>query len=183
MKRQKELVILISLITLFAGFYFIFVKNSRIDSGGRWGPGPKIGEVAPDFMLQKLGSDTVSLADYRGKVVFLNFWATWCPPCVAEMPSMEMLYQKLKGREFEILAVNVDGEGEKTIRPFMDKHSLTFPVLLDPEKKIYGLYRLTGIPETFIIDKNGVIDSKIIGGQDWTARKWLQHFDRMVEKK
>ena len=183
MKRQKELVILISLIAFSVGFYFIFVKSNRIGSGGRWGSGPKVGEVAPDFMLRKLGGDTISLANYRGKVVFLNFWATWCPPCVEEMPSMEMLYQKLQGREFEILAINVGGEGEKIIRPFMDKHSLTFPVLLDPDKKTYGLYRLTGIPETFIIDKNGIIDSKIIGGQDWTARKWLHYFDRIIEKK
>jgi peroxiredoxin len=183
MKRQKKLVILISLIALSVGFYFIFVKSNRISTGGRWGPGPKVGEIAPDFMLKKFEGDTISLADYRGKVVFLNFWATWCPPCVEEMPSMEMLYQKLQGREFEILAINVGEEGEKIIRPFMGKHSLTFPVLLDPNKKIYGLYGLTGIPETFIIDKNGIVDSKIIGGQDWMARKWLHYFDRIIEKK
>jgi peroxiredoxin len=182
-KRQEGLVILISLIVLSAGFYFIFLKNDKMNSERRSGSGPKVGEVAPDFMLPKLGGGAVSLADYRGKTVFLNFWATWCPPCVAEVPSMEKLYRKLKGPEFEILAVSVDGEGEKTIPPFLAKHSLTFPVLLDPDKKIYGRYGLTGIPETFIIDKNGAIDLKIIGAQDWTERKWLNYFDRIIGKK
>lgn len=93
---------------------------------------------------------------------------------------MEALYQRLKGQEFEMLAVSIDREGKEVVGPFVAKYGLTFPVLLDPDNKIYKLYGLTGIPETFIIDKNGVILFKIIGAQNWMGKEWLEYFDRII---
>ena len=129
-----------------------------------------MGVAAQDFELPALRGDYVKLSDYRGKVVFLNIWATWCPPCREEMPSMESLYQRLKGREFEMLAVSIDREGEKVVSPFAAKYGLTFPVLLDPDSKTYRLYGLTGVPESFIVDKSGVVIYKIIGPQNWMKK-------------
>ena len=178
--RRKLIVILLILIgsvSVFSFFYIFFWTDH---------PDPRVvvksrGTVsAPDFGLSNLAGDYVKLSDCRGKVVFLNIWATWCPPCREEMPSMEALYRKLKGRNFEMLAVSVDRDGEKVVRPFAKKYGLTFPVLLDPDNKTYRLYGLTGVPETFIVDKGGVIIHKIIGPQNWMNKEWLDYFDRII---
>ena len=169
--------VLIGIIGLFSLYFFIFESKRP---GPRVGYGAKVGEAAPDFMLPTLRGNSVKLSDYRGKVVFLNIWATWCPPCREEMPSMEALYQRLKGREFEMLAVSIDRKGEEVVGPFVEKYGLTFPALLDSDNKTYMLYGLTGIPETFIIDRNGVIIYKVIGAQDWMNKDWLDYFDRII---
>jgi len=176
---------LLVLVAVAVGFYLIFLKSDspgpKVKESG-WGFGPKVGDVAPDFTFPTPGGNSVRLTDYRGKVVFLNIWATWCPPCREEMPSMESLYQRLRGRQFEILAVSIDRNGDDVVPPFVAKYGLTFPVLLDPDKQIYRLYGLTGVPETFIIDKNGVIVLKIIGAQNWMKKEWLDYFDRITGK-
>jgi peroxiredoxin len=169
--------VLIGIISLFSLYFIVFEKNragSRVDFSS------KVGAAAQDFELPTLMGDYVKLSDYRGKVVFLNIWATWCPPCREEMPSLESLYQRLKGQEFEMLAVSIDREREKVVGPFAAKYGLTFPVLLDPDSKTYRLYGLTGIPESFIVDKSGVVIHKIIGPQDWIKKEWLDYFDRII---
>jgi peroxiredoxin len=176
-KLILRVLVLIGSISVFI-FCYIFFWSDR--------PDPRVdvrsqGTVtAPDFGLSNLAGDYVKLSDYRGKVVFLNIWATWCPPCREEMPSMESLYQRLKGPKFEMLAVSVDRDGEKVVRPFAKKYGLTFPVLLDPDNKTYRLYGLTGVPETFILDKNGAVIHKIIGPQNWMNKEWLDYFDRII---
>jgi peroxiredoxin len=178
--KRKLILIFLGLIGSigFFSLYFIFFGSNR--------PGPRVdfrstkSVAAQDFGLPALKGDYVKLSGYRGKVVFLNIWATWCPPCQEEMPSMESLYQRLKGREFEMLAVSIDREGEKVVRPFAAKYRLTFPVLLDPDSKTYQLYGLTGVPESFIVDKSGVVIRKIIGPQDWMKQEWLDYFDRII---
>ncbi len=171
-------IVLIGSISLFS-LYFIFFENNR--SGPRVDFKSKVSVAAQDFELPTLRGDYVKLSDYRGKVVFLNIWATWCLPCRDEMPSMESLYQRLKGREFEMLAVSINREGEKVVRPFAAKYGLTFPVLLDPDGKTYRLYGLTGVPESFIVDRNGVVIDKIIGPQNWMKKEWLNYFDRIIK--
>jgi peroxiredoxin len=181
--KWKLILIILVLLGCFVLFslYFIIFEGKR--PGPRVEYGAKVGEVAPDFSLPSLRSNFVKLSDHRGKVVFLNIWATWCPPCREEMPSMQALYQRLKGREFEMLAVSIDRSGEEVVRPFVLKYGLTFPVLLDPDNKTYILYGLTGVPETFIIDRNGVINFKMIGAQDWMKKEWLDYFDRILAQK
>ena len=103
-----------------------------------------IGQPAPDISLKDMQGNTVTLSQFKGKVVVLNFWATWCPPCREEMPSMERLHQQFKDQGLVLLAVNVEQDGARV--------------------KAYGVFRF---PESFIIDRNGVIVDKIIGGRDW----------------
>ncbi len=138
---------------------------------------------APDFALPGLDGKMTGLKGYRGRVVLLNIWATWCPTCVEEMPSMEKLYEQLKGEDFEVLTVSIDESGAKDVVPFMKKHKLTFPVLLDPGgKTAQRLYRITGVPESFIIGKEGNIEKVIIGPTDWATPEAIGYFRNLIEK-
>jgi peroxiredoxin len=129
----------------------------------------KLGLAAPDFKFPGLDGKMVSLADLRGHVVLVNVWATWCPPCVDEMPSMEKLYQELNGENFEILAVSIDALGTKAVAPFMKKYNLSFPALMDPDGTIKTLYQTSGVPESFIVNQAGFLVQKIIGPRDWAT--------------
>jgi peroxiredoxin len=140
------------------------------------------GIPAPDFTFPGLDGKMVSLSDYKGKVVLVNIWATWCPPCVKEMPSMEKLYRKFKGENFEILAVSLDEPGPKAVAPFMEKTRLTFPALIDSKGAIKPVYRITGIPESFIIDKQGLLIKKIVGPIDWAAPQVFRFFNSLIQK-
>ena len=132
-------------------------------------PRPTIGEKARDFAYPDLNGKTVRLSDYYGKkVVLLNIWATWCSSCKKELPTVQKIYEKLKGNDFEVLAVSIDALGKKAVEPFMKKYGLNFPVLLDTAGSIQLLYGTTGVPETFIIDKNGKVAYVEIGAGDWT---------------
>jgi peroxiredoxin len=142
----------------------------------------RVGLPAPDFTFPGLDGNKVSLSDYRGKVVFVNIWATWCPPCVEEMPSMQKLYQKLKGENFEILAVSIDSKGAKVVAPFMKKYQLTFPALLDSMGTIKRIYKTTGVPESYIIDKDGILAKKVLGPLDWSQPDVLRLFRDLIEK-
>jgi len=125
--------------------------------------------VAPlDFTVPLLNGEPVKLSDLKGKVIFLNFWATWCGPCRAEMPSMEAVYQKLKGRGFEILAVNIM-ESPETTAAFMTQNALTFPAALDASGEISNRYGIQAIPTSFIIDKRGLLVSRVTGSLDWNT--------------
>jgi len=136
---------------------------------------------APDFSFPGLDGKMVSLSDYKGKVVLINVWATWCPPCVDEMPSMEKLYQNFKGENFEILAVSIDEAGLKAVAPFMKKTNLTFPALIDSEGTIKTVYGITAIPESFIIDKQGFLIKKIVGPVDWATSPIYRFFSDLMQ--
>ena len=111
-----------------------------------------------------------SLADYKGKVVLLNLWATWCEPCRAEMPSMEKLYKEFGPSGLEIVAISVDDAGaEQAIRDFVKEYGLTFEILHDPEAKTRARYQVTGYPESFIIGREGTIRRKVFAAADWSS--------------
>jgi len=139
----------------------------------------EIGSKAPEFRATDLRTNRpVTIEDYRGKVVLVNIWATWCPPCRAEMPSMERLYKKLAGTDFRIAAVSVDGDAfypdkEQTsarqIMEFADGLSLTFDILHDPSGNIRRAYEIWAVPESFVVDRNGVVIKRVIGAADWEA--------------
>jgi len=134
-----------------------------------------VGKVAPDFELPGLDEKMVRLSDYRGKVVFLNFWATWCKPCREEMPSMEVLYKNFEKDGLVILAVSIDRvTTKKDIPPFVKGMNLTFSVLVDSWGQTDKRYKLMGVPETYIIDQQGVLREKVIGPRDWTVLDNLQ---------
>jgi peroxiredoxin len=153
-------------------------KDSAIDPAGMHRI--ERGMPAPNFTLPDLDGKMVSLADHRGQVVLLNIWATWCAPCVAEMPSMEKLHRELKDEKFVILAVSVDESGADAVRPFMKKHRLSFPALIDNAGTLKSLYRTTGVPESFIIDKGGNIIEKVIGPRDWAAAGAIGYFRSQI---
>jgi peroxiredoxin len=141
-----------------------------------------VGGAAPEFSLSDLGGKAVRLANLKGRVVFLNVWATWCEPCREEMPSMESLYQRLHGPDFEMLAVNADQGDRAVVERFVREHGLTFPVLPDPDLQIADRYRVTGYPETFLIDRNGRIVGHEIGPRDWDSPESHAAFRRLLER-
>lgn len=135
---------------------------------------------APDFALRDLAGREYRLADLRGKIVFLNVWATWCPPCREEMPSMEQLHRRLAGSDFVMLAVSEDAGGKKVVEPFVRELGVTFPVLLDPEGVVPRRYGVTGYPETFIIDREGRIIQHLRGPENWASDRVLDYFTRLL---
>jgi len=135
------------------------------------------GDNAPDFRLPASDGHVVDLSAFRGKVVMVHFWATWCPPCVDEIPELDKLYRAFAGKDFELLAVSVDEGGVQQVAPFMQKNQLVVPVLFDPERAIAGMYGTYKFPETYIVDRQGVVRYKAIGPKNWVApeyRKVLQ---------
>ncbi len=122
---------------------------------------------APDFTLPDVDGQPVRLRELRGKLVFLNFWATWCPPCRLEMPSMERLYQTFKQTAFAMLAVSIDRQGGEAVKPFMEELHLTFPALLDQQSVVARQYGLRGLPTTYLIDPEGRLIGAAVGGRDW----------------
>jgi peroxiredoxin len=185
MDFRKKLFFLFVMAAIIGSFSFVLLRSDRTKhgSGGGWFDFKVgVGDQAPDFTFPDLDGKQVSLKDLRGKIVFLNVWATWCPPCREEMPSMESLYQKFKGHNFEMLAVSIDIKGEEVVRPFVTELGLNFTILLDLKNEITRLYGLTGVPETLVIDQDGVIILKIIGPRNWIQKEWLDYFDRVTRK-
>jgi peroxiredoxin len=129
----------------------------------------KLGEPAPNFQLRDLNGRMVALSDLRGKVVLLNFWATWCGPCRVEMPAMEQLYQMFPRKDFEILAVSTDAQGVAITRPFQQENHLTFPILHDSDFRVGLTYGARSLPMTFMVDRQGVIRHQVFGARDWGA--------------
>jgi len=130
-----------------------------------------VGGRAPEFRAVDLATgDSVSLRDrYKGRVTLVNIWATWCGPCLTEMPSMEKLYQTLGPKGFKIAAVSID-EGDPTdVRNFAQKLNLTFDILHDRSSHIQQLYQTTGVPESFLLNREGVIVKRVIGAHDWSS--------------
>jgi peroxiredoxin len=140
--------------------------------------------IGLEFKAVLIGGSPVHLSDYRGKVVLLNIWATWCKPCEEEAPSLERLYQTIKagthGPDFEVLAVSIDARSRDAVLPFQSKFALTFPILFDPDGRVSRLYQTTGVPESFVIDRQGMIREKIIGPREWDRPETVDWFQDML---
>lgn len=134
---------------------------------------------AQDFTLAVLGGDERSLSDYEGKVVFLNFWATWCGPCVEEMPSMQTLYEEFKQDGLEILAVNLQ-EAPATVQAFVDEFGYTYPVLLDRRGEVGMNYSVRGIPSTYIVGRDGRLLGMKIGFRLWDEPEVFETFRALL---
>jgi len=153
---------------LVLGAGLIWTLRSAVPAGATTGgltPSPRVGFAAPDFTLDLLGGVQVTLSELRGKAVVVNLWATWCPPCRAEMPALQRIYAANGSRGLEILAVNTtfqDSEGGAAA--FVDEFGLTFPVALDRDGEASRAYQLRALPTTFFIDRSGVIRTVVLGG-------------------
>ena len=142
------------------------------------------GSRAADFKLETLDGTTVSLESLRGKVVFLNVWATWCGPCREEMPSMQTLYDDFKGnKNFVMLAASQDTSGRDVVASYVKKNGYHFTILLDPENKISETYEVSGVPETFIIDRKGQIVAHHMGGFDWSRPDVKDALQQLLDSK
>jgi peroxiredoxin len=141
----------------------------------------EVGARAPGFELVSMDGDSMSLEQYEGQVVLLNFWATWCPPCVHEMPSMETLYQDLRAQGFVVLGVSLDvdpgepdaqGRSQGIVREYVERLGVTFPILLDPEGSVESVYNVSGLPTTYVIGRDGRIEGRIVGAREWDSEEY-----------
>ncbi|MEK6589383.1 MAG: TlpA disulfide reductase family protein [Nitrospinota bacterium] len=138
---------------------------------------------APDFTLMDIHNRKISLSELRGKIVLLHIWATWCKPCMEEMPSIQKLYEKFKDNDFAVLAVSIDREGIGAVKPYVDKYGLTFPILLSGSGKISKSYWTWGIPACYLIDKKGKIIGRALGQRNWAGDDAARLIEELSGKK
>ena len=138
---------------------------------------PRIGTVAPDFTVQD-SDRKIELRDYRGKIVLLNFWATWCPPCVEEMPSLVQLQERMKAKNVMVLGVSVDASAD-AYHKFLKDHNVDFLTVRDADQKTNNLYGTFKFPETYIIDRKGIVRRKFIGAVDWTQPEITDYLSKL----
>jgi thiol-disulfide isomerase/thioredoxin len=141
---------------------------------------PEEGFLAPQFVLSDLTGMMVNLRDLRGKVILLNFWASWCGPCKREIPSLERLYQKRYDKGFEIMAVNAEKSSASQIASFAEKYRMSFPILLNPQGDVADKYWVRAIPSSFLLDKKGMIRWKIRGAIEWDDPYVLNRIDQLL---
>ncbi len=162
--RSTHLIISIALLALLIGCYS---SNHP----------PRIGSAAPDFTVQD-SDHSVTLSQYRGKVVVLNFWATWCPPCIEETPSLVRMQGLMKDKGVVVLAVSIDAD-DGAYHKFLKDYSVNMVTVRDEARKASSLYGTFGWPETYIIDRNGVIRRKFIGAVDWTSPEITDYLSKL----
>jgi peroxiredoxin len=134
-----------------------------------------------DFSLLDINGQQFTLSDFKGKIVFLNFWTTWCPECRIEMPSMEKLYKRLSSQDFTMIAVNLQ-EPALRVKTFLKKYPLTFSILLDSKGKIGQQFGIRAVPTTFILDKNGGIIGKALGSRQWDSKESMALFEHLINR-
>jgi len=167
MTAKQQWMVVLGVIALLAGGAFTashFLRDELTSVS--------VGSDAPGFAAKTLTAtpSMKTLTDYRGDVILLNIWATWCIPCRTEMPSIEAVHQALGPKGLKVVAVSVDNEGEEQkIRDFAREYQLSFEMLHDPTGSIEGIYRTTGVPETFVIARDGTVRKKWIGPEDWNS--------------
>ena len=160
---------------------WFFVSSSSPTAWSMGDRPPATGMSAADFSLSDLDGRVHNLSQYRGKIVLLNFWATWCKPCITEMPAMQICYDKLRDKDFVVLAVN-ELEDDEKVREHIHTYKHTFPVLMDRENRIANLYGVYGLPVSVFIDEAGVVQTYIKGGL-LTEKKILDEIDRIRAKR
>jgi len=170
----SRLLLIVALLVVIGGAGYIY---SNLPSA----TAVVAGNVAPDFQLEDTQGNRISLAKLRGKIVLVNFWATWCPPCIEEMPSMERLYEAMgDDKNFVMLAINTEKNGRSAVAQFLKKTPYTFPILYDDKgttQENYGVYKF---PETFIIGKDGKVIEKIIGPLNWSSPKTIDRLKTLA---
>jgi len=130
--------------------------------------------------LKDMNGKNISLSDFKGKIVFLNFWTTWCPTCRIEMPSMEKLHQKLKNKDFAMVTINLQ-ESASQVKSFFEEFKLTFTALLDPTGEIGALFGIRAIPTTYILDKTGKIIGMVNGPREWDSKASITLFENLID--
>ena len=143
--------------------------------------GPSEQKPAPDILVVALDGSPLKLSDLKGKVVLLNFWATWCPPCREEIPSMVKLNNLMSDKLFRMIAVSIDDGSKLAVESYLKNNGFILPAFIDPSNKAAKTYGITGVPETFIIDKNGVIVKKVIGPLVWDSPEVVAFLEGLMK--
>ena len=142
----------------------------------------KINKLAPDFTLPNLEGKDVSLSSLRGHVVILTFWSVWCHVCREEMGVLDSVYQKYKDKGLDVIGVNIDPDGSTSVQDYIKKHSLSFPMLRDKEKKVMKVYRANFLPSTFLLDKKGIVVDKVVGLRNWNSPEYQGLIEKLMKK-
>src|SRR5215469_3434110 len=141
---------------------------------------PSRQRLAKDFKVTALDGGTLRLSDLRGKVVFLNLWATWCEPCKEEMPAMERLWRRYKASGLVVVALSMDTQGVKVVKPYVDHARYSYPIGLDPKMEVAQLYGARAVPATFIIDRSGNLFAFALGPREWDSKSAAPFFDSLL---
>jgi peroxiredoxin len=165
---------LFAILFISAVFYFGYFRPEHA--------GLQVGDPAPDFSLNTETGLKLRLFDYRGQFVLINFWATWCPPCIWEMPSLSKASEDLKDEGLLVLAISVDEEGWVPVRQFLERQPLHFPILLDTMGDVSGQYGTYQLPESYLVDSRGIIVKKYIGPHKWDDVHVLGELRALLEK-
>lgn len=163
--------ILLALIAIAAATLFLVPETKVYEEVA------SVGDPAPDFAYEDSTGKLWRLSDLRGKVVFINFWATWCSTCKGEMPQKEILRQKMKGKPFQMLGM-LFRDDPANLPDYFKRNTVNIPTLISPDNESAKLFGITGVPETFIIDKNGIVREKLVGPQQWNSEESIA----MIEK-
>ena len=162
---QKNQRIILYILLLIAGASWIILSANTTNSGTDNTSAPQAGFAAPDFTLKTPKGETYTLSKLRGQAVLVNLWATWCPPCRAEMPTIDKMYQEYKDRGFTVLAINMTSQDDPLkVIPFTQEYGLTFPILLEETGDVATLYQLRSLPSSYFINRAGIIQEVVIGG-------------------
>ena len=186
--RPSYLFFIALLFSGFAAFYLFEAESSaKADSQeldqlfGDMGVIKMVQALPVEIRLKDLNGQPVSLSDFRGKIVFLNFWTTWCYTCRIEMPDMEKLHQKFKNKDFAMVTINLQ-ESATQVEQFFKEFKLTYTALLDPDGEVGAHFMITAIPTTFILDKKGIIIGKVMGPREWGGKKALALFEHLTNQ-
>ena len=174
---MKKLLFVLAMVGLLC-----IVACNKKESGSSAKPVvPAENQPAPDVQVSNLNGSSLKLSDLKGKVVMLNFWATWCPPCREEIPSFISLSKKMENRPFQLVAVSIDEGGKPAVESFFQTSGFNLPAYTDPDNKAAKTYGITGVPETFIINKSGIIVKKVIGPLTWDSPEIVAFLEELMK--
>ena len=180
LKRHYLLYLLLTILVAVV----IYRVQTPVDSQVKIKPqvGLEVGMQAPDFTLRNLNGNLEGLSEFKDQVVVLNFWATWCAPCLEEMPAFETLYRRYRSQGLTVIAVSLDKGDTSKVAKFVDEHSLTFPVLLDLDGIAERIYPSFTIPFTYVIDKKGRIAARVDGAKNWSSNETFAALDILIKR-
>ncbi len=178
----KKIVLIVILLAAVLPVLFFIFSTPREEKTTQEPQSVGVGDKAPDFVLTGLDGRQVHLADLAGKIVILHFWATWCPPCVEEMPTLNKIAAQLPSADFALLAASVDDGGAAAVSSFMQRNRLSMPVFLDQNHSVSSRYGTFKFPETYLIGRDGLVKYKIIGPRDWTDPETLNALKELAAR-